>query len=378
MFTVEMLPAQRGDCLWITYGTAAKKRHVLIDAGPQNVKKELIPELEGRIKALPRGPNRIELMVITHVDTDHIEGMVPLLTGERRLPLFRDVWFNGYQHLGPQVLGALQGEMVTEVLAADPKRWNGAFDNAAVVRPDAGPLPRVELPGGLQLIVIAPGTAALQALLPEWEQTCKKAGIVPGEGMAPPRSLAGGGLLGATLDVDTIARRKFSDDASKANRTSISLVATFEGKSVLLTGDASAGEINAGLDRLAAEGSVRVNGSRHQVAPTGATAAKPVHKFAAVKVSHHGSKNNTSLPLLERMVSKYWLLSSDGAKFHHPDDEALARIVVTQSKPVFVFNYARTEADDPSQRWIEAAQKPGAQFAVRYPKGKPGIVHRVS
>ena len=33
MFTIEMLPAQRGDSIWITYGTKEEPHHVLVDAG---------------------------------------------------------------------------------------------------------------------------------------------------------------------------------------------------------------------------------------------------------------------------------------------------------------------------------------------------------
>ena len=45
MFTIEMLPAQRGDSLWITYGTEDAAHHILIDAGPENTISTLVPEI---------------------------------------------------------------------------------------------------------------------------------------------------------------------------------------------------------------------------------------------------------------------------------------------------------------------------------------------
>ena len=83
MFTVEMLPAQRGDCLWLTYGEEPELRHVLIDAGPSETRETLVPQLEDRIRVLPgrRRTNLVELFVISHIDADHIQGVVSLLSG---------------------------------------------------------------------------------------------------------------------------------------------------------------------------------------------------------------------------------------------------------------------------------------------------------
>ena len=46
MFRIDVLPAQRGDALWITYGpTDGPHHHVLVDAGPQETIPTLVPEL---------------------------------------------------------------------------------------------------------------------------------------------------------------------------------------------------------------------------------------------------------------------------------------------------------------------------------------------
>lgn len=162
MFTVEMLPAQRGDCLWLTYGEGDERHHVLVDAGPQDTIGTLVPELERRIAALPGRTNRVELLVVTHFDADHVQGVVSLLSDPRRLRLFRDVWFNGYRHLLPgptppdDLLGGLDGERLTQTLLTDPGRWNRAFRGGPVALPDDAPPPVVRLPGGLRLTVIGP------------------------------------------------------------------------------------------------------------------------------------------------------------------------------------------------------------------------------
>src|SRR5436190_11649313 len=108
VFTIEMLPAQRGDALWLTYGEGSDLHHVLVDAGPSETVPTLVPVLERRIRDLPGRSNRIELLAMTHVDADHIQGVVSLLSGPGRVRLFRDVWFNGHKHLS-DLLGPVDG-----------------------------------------------------------------------------------------------------------------------------------------------------------------------------------------------------------------------------------------------------------------------------
>ena len=141
-----MLPAQRGDALWLTYGTAEKKHHVLIDAGPSNTIDEVVPELEKRIAALPGRKNRVELFIVTHIDADHIQGVVSLLSDPARVPLFRDVWFNGWKHVS-EVLGGVDAERLTASLAQHPDHWNAAFDGHGVRIEDEGDLPVVRARG---------------------------------------------------------------------------------------------------------------------------------------------------------------------------------------------------------------------------------------
>ena len=159
MLRIDVLPAQRGDGLWLSYDHGAVTRHVLIDAGPQETIPTLVPELEQRIAAVPGRVGKIELFVITHIDADHIQGAVALLSDHRRVPAFRDVWFNGFRHLG--LLGGPDGERLTAALAEHPDRWNAAFDHDAVVVPDDGPLPTRRLRGGLTITLLGPTKEAL-------------------------------------------------------------------------------------------------------------------------------------------------------------------------------------------------------------------------
>jgi hypothetical protein len=342
MFTIDVLPAQRGDCLWLTYGENGEQHHVLIDAGPQETIPSIVPELERRIVALPGKTSRVELFIVTHVDTDHIQGVVSLLSDHRRVPLFRDVWFNGYQHLG--LLGGVDGERLTAALSEHPTRWNKAFDGLAVATSDTGPLPTRKLRGDMTITVLGPTQAALSRLAGEWEKACTKAGIVPGAG-APitKKSWIRDELLGS-FDPDLLAETTFSNDTTAPNRSSISVIAEHGNKRVLLLGDADAKSTAHALDRL---GPGR-------------------HVFDAVKVAHHGSRRNTSLDLLTRIQSKRWIISSNGVQFNHPDPECLARIIVTQNKPTLYFNYD-------TERIADVKAESGVRYKAVVPKSGSGI-----
>jgi beta-lactamase superfamily II metal-dependent hydrolase len=337
MFQIEMLPAQRGDALWLTYGEPPALRHVLVDAGPSETIGTLVPELERRIKALPGRGNRIELLTTTHIDADHIQGIVSLLSGPGRVPLFRDIWFNGFKHLpAPDTLGAPDGEQLTALLDTEPKRWNKAFKGGPVVMPDAGP-PTIELEGGLELTLLSPTHAGLAKLVPKWERECEKAGLLPGHGAEVPRSAQREDLLG--FDIDLLAAAQYRRDRAEANGSSIAFIARFDGKSVLCAADAHSEVLEASLDAL----------------------GPGPHTLTAVKISHHGSKANIGPGFLERVRSRNWLVSTNGAKFGHPDPEALARIITTQRKPVFHINYVTPHVQD----LIDAA---GERYTVRLPR----------
>jgi hypothetical protein len=338
VFGLELLPAQRGDCLWLTYGEPPTLRHVIIDAGPSETIETLVPELERRIEALAGRTDRVELLVMSHIDADHVQGVVSLLSDARRVRLFRDVWFNGWKHLpAPETLGAPDGERLTAILDENPRRWNRAFGGDAVVVPDAGAPPTVRLAGGLELTLLSPTEQGLRKLVPKWERECEKAGLIPGRGAEVPRAWRRSDILG--WNIDLLASAPYRPDRAAANGSSIAFIATYQGRSVLCAADAHSEVLEESLDRL----------------------GPGPHRFTAVKLSHHGSRSNVSPGLLERIRSRHWLLSTNGAKFHHPHPEALARVISTQDRPVFHLNYVTPDVED-------LIGDAGERYAVRLPR----------
>lgn len=341
---IEMLPALHGDCLWIEYGRGAAARRMLIDGGPIGA----YAALQRRMEQLPEGDRLFELMVLTHVDTDHVDGLVRLFAQPRTAWQFdvRDVWFNGWKHLEQQTLGANQGEFFSALIEnrLGSGRWNKAFGGDTVVVPEEGLLPRITLKNGPTLTLLSPTRAKLNRMREMWRKTLTR--FAPGDLEAAWAALAtqkkyltDKTLLGSTPELDARLLRQALPDRAVPNGASIAFLLEYQGMRLLLLGDAHPGLIVASLKRL-----LRERGQRRL-------------KVDAVKVAHHGSKSNTSDALLALVESPRFLISSNGAIFRHPDDEAIERIIARSvvQPPELHFNY-RSERTAPWDDEVRRAE----------------------
>jgi hypothetical protein len=321
-----MLPAQQGDALWIEYGNPAKPRRVLIDGGtkPTWATRNRLGPLAKRIAALPSNDRKFELLVVSHVDADHILGAVQLLADDTLGATFDDVWFNGFRHLPgtAEPMGPVDGEELTWLLAR--RRWNGAFSGKAVQIPARGKLPMKTLAGNLKLTILAPDRQQLANMVPVWKQAVRDAGLEPGRGRKPtPLAPPGLERLGraAMPDVAALAEARVPEDTAEANGTSIVLLVEHDGNSALLCADAFPSAVLRGVKRLLElRGELRL-------------------KVDALKLPHHGSRRNNNLDLLKAIESREFLFSTNGNRTKHPDAETVAQVLQTVERPRLWFNY---------------------------------------
>ena len=344
-FDVRMLPAGHGDCLWIEYGDASATHRWLIDGGTQASAAGLLR----RIDALPASERQFELLVLSHIDSDHIGGALPLMKAVQNGLRFGDVWFNGWKHLSGQ-LGSKQGEMFSSAIEDLHLPWNAWRQGHAIVV-GADDLPTTTLPGGMKITLLSPTPAQLQKLAPAWQQELKKAGLVPGSHVDYSRFLKGS--PSTSTDVDQLADTPFDGDSAPANGSSIALLAEFGGASVLFGADAHDPVLAQSVRRL-----LRQRGVDRL-------------KLDALKVSHHASQNNLSKEFLALIDCRRYCISTNGDYFCHPDREAIGRIVkYGGERPELHFNY--------STRYNEVWKRPDLQeryrFSARYPKApKDGV-----
>lgn len=348
---IEMLLAAHGDALWIEYGSATRTRRILIDGGPIGTYEAL----QAKIDSLEPGANGFETIVLTHVDTDHVDGLVRLFAHKKSEWKFttKDVWFNGWKHLSNVTLGGNQGEFFSALIVnrLGEDRWNKAFGGDTIVVPEAGNLPRVKLADNFTITLLSPTPAKLEKMKKAWEKDVKtfEAGDLDAawEALAKQKKyLPDKTLLGSTPEIDAELEKQAKPDNAAANGSSIAFLADFGGMSALFLGDAHADAVASSIERLLihrGEARLRVD---------------------AVKVAHHGSKANVSDELLALIESPNWLISTSGAQFEHPDEEAIKRIIARSShpEPTLHFNY-RTQFNE---MWDDDTLRAKLHYATNY------------
>lgn len=323
MIAIDMLPAGRGDCLWIEYGAG---KRLLIDGGVPATGEIL----RARIAAMAPDPCRFELLVVTHIDLDHIGGILDLLRDPPPNLEIGDLWFNGWKHLQEEdlgLLGAKQGEGLSHWIEKRGLPWNQAFGGKTIHVGEEGDLPIIEL-DDLRVTLLSPTADRLRALRKAWAAELRKAGLEPGRaghaleevGRHDPAE-EDEGILGDRLDVEALARGSFKEDTSAANGSSLALLLEHGGQRCLLTGDAYSKDVTAAVRRLAGEDRLEVD---------------------ALKLSHHGGKKNTGGELIRSLACKRYLFSTDGSYYKHPDPESVARVILHGShrgRPSLCFNH---------------------------------------
>jgi hypothetical protein len=351
MFRIHFLPARFGDSIWIEYGAAFATKYILIDGGTRGTRHDIKAKLMG----IPEEQRALELMIVTHIDRDHIEGVLGLLESDELGFKIDDLWFNGWFHLsGDEYFGAVQGERLTKAILTHHLPWNKHFSQQAVVVPDQGNLPVYTLPGGMKITLLLPTRTDLLKLIPAWEKEVKEANLDPGVGYGPNDYVVDEGdeSFGAEeIDIQEMANRPFNADDSAANGSSIAFIAEYDNKKALFAADAHADKLYAALDRYSP--GTRVN-------------------LDLFKVSHHGSARTTDKAVIEKVHCSNYVFSTNGSIHYHPDKETVARVIVSAgSAPRLFFNYRSVH----SEIWESPALKRQYRYQTKYPAaGKNSIV----
>lgn len=339
--TIEMLPAGFGDCLLVSCSVGRRVWRMLIDTGPD----ETYPVLKRRLSKLPiakDGRRHIDLLVVTHIDHDHIGGARLLIEDKGLALTFGDIWFNAPP--APRARGVAEGQFLSTLLGANPENlpWNEAWSGGPVSTPAKG--------GGVQLgatnlpvlTLLSPSPGELKDLYKVWAKELERLRLKQRDApevMPSTRALQ-------TTALEVLAERKTPEDKSVANGSSIAFLLEHRGASALFCADAFPGvlcqAIQAVIERRGLIGPLSVD---------------------VIKLSHHGSRANTTNALLKVVKAKHYLCSTDNSYFKHPDEEAVARVILDSDAPTLWFNY-----DTPKNRyWDSPNLKSMYHYRANYP-----------
>ncbi len=165
-----MFPARDGDALVLSWGVETAPKRMLIDGGREST----WAAIKKTYKDAPEEARTFELLIVSHIDADHIAGILKMLADPQRPIKFKEVWFNAYHHLVEgdwETFGPGQGETLSDLLSERPEIWNRSFGGKAVAIEDSG-LPRRTIEG-LDLTLLSPTRPKLRALAPEWKAWLK-------------------------------------------------------------------------------------------------------------------------------------------------------------------------------------------------------------
>lgn len=347
-FRVEALPASNGDCILVSCPTPSGTWRCLVDIGPGNTTGagKTWPLLRTRLSALPRGPHgqrHIDLLILTHIDHDHI-GAQRHLFADRELGLtFGDIWFNGRRHLGvPETRGVAEAEALSILLSADLP-WNRTIGGSAIVvtMADSGfrEMPSAGCP---RITLLAPIAQRLATLANSWDKECA---LLEAH---RPNTREGSERGTQFPDLEALVAYTCTQNRTPTNGSSIAILLEHQGASILLPGDAFAIDIARALLALARRRGLSL----------------PL-KLDAVKLSHHGSRASLTTKLFRTLIADNYLISTDNHRFGHPHDEALARVVLYGGPhPVLCFNYSTAQ----NRRWSNRELQRTYGFGTLFPE----------
>ena len=342
--TLEVLPARMGDCVLLEcHREQTRPWRVLIDGGPP----DCWPRLRSRLLQLPEGDRHIDVVVVTHIDSDHIGGIEPLFDESEHNPpglTVGDVWFNAPSlDAFDTSRGFVQGQRLVGHLGRRERGWNEDFAGGPVMTDGEAGFTTHLVPDGPRVTVLSPTAKRLDILNRRWERRGDEL-----HGALPPPA-----PLPVLEDLVGLANTATDNDTSQANGSSIALLVEHRGASCLLAADAFPNVLGSALLGLA-----QSRGAK----------SLPVDVF---KLPHHGSQANLTPTLLALAPASHYVVSTNGDRYDHPDDVALARVVTAQNAGIHLwFNYRNSR----TERWADPALERRHRFRAKYPEpGTEGL-----
>ena len=298
---VLVLPAKHGDSIIVkTFDSQANPLNIVIDGGTPGTFDEV---LRREFKLIPI----IDIMVLTHIDYDHIGGLIKFVKHAYFNPeQVKRYWFNSknikFTTVGDNIHSGHAKSF--EELLIDRGNIKDKWTEDIIVGSD------LKMPEGITVEVVSPSKEILDELYSKWpdlsDEYNQKLEDLSISAVKPSQILRGS-LVDLSKEDDTPDKTIIE---YIFNSSSIAFILRTFDMSILFLGDAHPYFIEQTL--RAKEYSI---GNKLKV--------------DFVKVSHHGSKNNTTNALLDLIDCDKFVISTNGGNstHTHPDRETLARII---------------------------------------------------
>ena len=344
--TIQMLPAASGDCIYLEFPDPDFR--ILIDGGYAKTYHKYLKKFLLKLAAEGK---RLNLIVVTHIDDDHISGIRALLkeNGDSRNPKIieiDEIWFNSLNQCitsrnteqgmsfavkiilksmcstdidfeceyKKQNISYTNGKNLAELIQAGGYRWNASVVNNLVSK---GQIVQF---GDLKITILNPGIETLTKMGKKWLYHLKQINSNNIEITRDPLFDAAfeGFLLNnekniefkqenisySSEDLDWLDKyAEYKDiemDSKITNCSSIAILIDYKDIKMLFPGDSPIQLFENELPKI----------------------------LDVIKLPHHGSAKNISLEFIKNTKVKYYLLSTDGKRYiDHPGKAVIANII---------------------------------------------------
>lgn len=352
---IEMLPADYGDCMLIELNTRDNKDTytILVDGGTSKSYRE---GLKDKLESYLVDDKKIDLVIVTHSDDDHISGMNDILQNENIVTKIDRVIYNSPYAIGKEINEWDEKDLEKSI---KPKviKWTNVStgfnrsnrkknEEVNTDNVNTGAVQASELQQKLfdldkleMNLILNDGNSdinnngiSIYFLSPTKELLSKFFRIYKSQKKCIKKSNA---LINTSreesdynIPFDELMKDKKVKKLSEYNMASMAFIVYEEAsnQSILVMGDGSYDVVGEKLKQLKDE-----NGELYSI-------SNPI-KIDYFKLSHHGSVCDLTEEFLKLIDCQSFLISTSGKYFGHPDKKLIARVYNNFKNASFYFNY---------------------------------------
>ena len=358
MLSIKLFPAEYGDCIMLSIGEE-NQYNILIDGGLSKTYQKHIKFETRHIKEMGQ---KIGLIVCTHMDNDHICGLIPVLK-ETNSDFIENIWYNGFLQIVNSRFysqkensftdrdNKILDEIISQGMISDTEQEIGINEGMSLgvlIEENRIPLNlvaegraicselvenRYEIASNIFITVLGPSKDNIIELENYWKNEMVSRNYMFRVSNKIKLTEAFEYQIERIKSIYTNESFKISEnedltkyigeleerDESIVNRSSISFILEYNDKKYLFLGDTV-------IDKTILNNIESVVGYEC--------------RFSAIKLPHHGSRYNITKDFISRYSADEYYCLTNSAKYGHPDLEVLATILCKDSKfKKLIFNY---------------------------------------
>jgi metallo-beta-lactamase family protein len=358
MMSIKLFPAEYGDCIMLSIGKG-NQYNILIDGGLSKTYQKYI---KSEIQHIKEKRQKIGLLVCTHMDNDHICGLIQVLK-ETNPDFIDNVWYNGFfQIVNSRFYSQKENyftdrdnkildEIISQGVVSDSEQEIGINEGMSLgVLIEESKIPlnlvvegraicselvenRYEIATNIFITVLGPSKNNIIELEDHWKKDMVSRNYMFRVSDKIKLTEAFEYQIECIKSIYTNESFKICEnedltkyigdlserDESIVNRSSISFILEYNKRKYLFLGDTV-------IDKTILKNIENVVGFEY--------------RFSAIKLPHHGSRYNITHDFISRYSADEYYCLTNSIKYGHPDLEVLATILCKDSKfKKLIFNY---------------------------------------